>query len=85
MCWHLVLPLQLVYFLDALLELKKQRLLFSLQTVETQTGKNTGQSGGGGGEEEGGEKEEECGKDDSDDLQGIKCQAPIEEVYKYIG
>ena len=66
-------------YADALLEVKKQRLLFSLEMVETEAGHKTESPRGGGGGE--GERKE-CGEssEDSDDLQGIKCQAPIEEV-----
>ena len=74
MCVHTALV-----YADALLEVKKQRLLFSLETVETEASRKTeSPRSGGGGEGEG----KECGEssEDSDDLQGIKCQAPVEEV-----
>ena len=75
--------------LDSLLDLKKQRLLLSLQSItEDSSGLTDGveQDGGGGEEEEGeGEREEggREGSDGSDDLQGIKCRAPMEEVCDY--
>ena len=74
--------------LDGLLDLKKQRLLLSLQSVtEDPSGFTDGvEQDRRGGEEEGeGEREEGGweGSDGSDDLQGIKCRAPMEEVCDY--
>ena len=65
-----------VALVDALLEVKKQRLLFSLQMVEAEAGQKTESPDG---EREGGEGDGD-GSKESEDLQGIKCQAPIEEV-----
>ena len=64
---------------DTLLDLKKQRLLLSLQTAGGDAVSDTeGLSGGREGGEEPGSGEDE---ENEDDLQGIKCQAPIKEVY----
>ena len=79
------------YALDSLLDVKKQRLLLSLQSVTEESSSLTAEQGSrGGGEEgegeEGGREEiereegEREGSDDSDDLQGIKCRAPVKEV-----
>lgn len=80
-----------ISFPDALLDLKKQRLLLSLQPLnrhtssgetrsplddEEQDREEEGGMGGGKGERDG-----SGGEEDSDDLQGIKCRAPLEEVY----
>ena len=70
--------------------MKKQRLLLSVQSLDSRAAgggicslfDNGTESRGGeeasreGLEEEEGEREE----DDSDDLQGMKCRAPLEEV-----
>ena len=72
---------------DTLLDLKKQRLLLSLQSVggETAIIDDTGQSKHvveAEKEKEKGEDEEEDepNVDGDDNLQGIKCQAPMQEV-----
>ena len=66
--------------LDALLELKKQRLLFSVQRVEAETSQKAELTDGESVREKEDTEREGKSSDDMDDLQGVKCQAPMEEV-----
>lgn len=76
-----------IHSLEALLDLKKQRLLLSLQPLNKDT--TTAESGSlfsdeeqarGGREDGEGERGGSVCEEENDDLQGIKCQAPLKEV-----
>ena len=66
---------------DALLDIKKQRLLLSLQAVggEPHSGEQPSREGERA-EAERRDQESRDSEDESDNLQGIKCQAPMKEV-----
>ena len=72
--------------LESLLDVKKQRLLLSLQGMDSEDRSGGSAEREGKEESEGQEVEEEEEKGeaeralDDDELQGIRCRAPLEEV-----
>lgn len=80
-----------VHSLEALLDLKKQRLLLSLQPLNKDP--TTAESGNLFSDEEQAREGREDGEgerggsvyeEENDDLQGIKCQAPLKEVLIHV-
>lgn len=76
-----------IHSLEALLDLKKQRLLLSLQPLnkDTATAENSSlfsdeEQTRGGREDGEGERGGSVCEEENDNLQGIKCQAPLKEV-----
>ena len=84
-----LIRLQSWFHEEALLDMKKQRLLMSMQTLNSHgTSEEISGEGKEGGEGEkcgeGGREDgrESMDKEEDEKLQGVRCQAPLEEVRK---